>query len=666
MELLLSAGANPNRRGGRRAECPLLLAARKGHGAVVRALLFKGAHAAAVDDRGWTALHCAAFSGHTAVALALLTSSPQPALLEARTSRGETPLALAAFARREDTVRLLLARGAQPSCIDDPRDMAFAEEMAVSLRYTNSRTERTCEKGSKSPSRVGSFGLSSIIGMLRPGGSGNGRTVFALPQPDGGRRWTEASGSGSRSGAERCAASQPVTARGSSGARAGRPGTAPPQPLGRSASGQGGGSGSPSAPLARGSPSGEAPKQQPPAQRQQVSPRANSNARRRPASAVPSATPRYMAALGSKARAREAKTSAPVHTHPAWAPDPRSAAPRAPAPSAITPAPETAPAAPEPEDVWRLHELSYRGMPLLHHRRTNLLYTSVPDDSYPHVVGVMANGAPRWLDPGERQAPGQGRDEGRDLAQRQGHGPAAGVPPLAALAAQAQAMAALAATCPAAAVMRRVGVADEVVVRLVVGLGVHQVSELRALAQLDPEGPSWAPGRLGLGAGQRAELLELMRRHLLGGEEGGGQGVEEQCDDGWATAGPLDPSLSGLHLTQHVLERYGLAKLMVQVVEQQLREPSSLTCLWDLRGLSPWEEARLGALLRDLPALLEAQRGAAVGEGGAAAGLREDGQDGGGEEQEADGVDQDPEVVAGLGNKVFSNLYTVTSEPVSP
>lgn len=64
-----------------------------------------------------------------------------------------------------------------------------------------------------------------------------------------------------------------------------------------------------------------------------------------------------------------------------------------------------------------------------------------------------------------------------------------------------------------------------------------QVSELRALAQLDPEGPSWAPGRLGLGAGQRAELLELMRRHLLGGEEGGGQGVEEQCDDGWATAG---------------------------------------------------------------------------------------------------------------------------------
>lgn len=256
----------------------------------------------------------------------------------------------------------------------------------MSLRYTNSRTERTCEKGSKSPSRVGSFGLSSIIGMLRPGGSGNGRTVFALPQPDGGRRWTEASGSGSRSGAERCAASQPVTARGSSGARAGRPGTAPPQPLGRSASGQGGGSGSPSAPLARGSPSGEAPKQQPPAQRQQVSPRANSNARRRPASAVPSATPRYMAALGSKARAREAKTSAPVHTHPAWAPDPRSAAPRAPAPSAITPAPETAPAAPEPEDVWRLHELSYRGMPLLHHRRTNLLYTSVPDDRWAALV----------------------------------------------------------------------------------------------------------------------------------------------------------------------------------------------------------------------------------------------------------------------------------------
>ncbi len=319
------------------------------------------------------------------MALALLTASPQPALLEARTSRGETPLALAAFARREDTVRLLLARGAQPSFIDDPRDMAFAEEMGVALRYTSS-CERTCEGGSKSPSRVGSFGLSSILGMLRPGGSGNARTVFALPQPEGGRRWTEASGSGSRNGADRCATSQPVTARAAGGdtsrggraAGAGRPATALLRPLGRSTSGPGGGSGRASATPAQGSPSGEAPKQQ--QQQQQVSPRANSNARRRPVSAVPSAPPRYMAALTSKAPARDAKTPGPVHTHPAWAPDPRSPGPRAPASTASTPAPETAPAAPEPDDMWRLHELSYRGTPLLHHRRTNLLYTSVSED----------------------------------------------------------------------------------------------------------------------------------------------------------------------------------------------------------------------------------------------------------------------------------------------
>ncbi len=46
-------------------------------------------------------------------------------------------------------------------------------------------------------------------------------------------------------------------------------------------------------------------------------------------------------------------------------------------------------------------------------------------------------------------------------------------------------------------------------------------------------------------------------------------------------AGPLDPSLSGLTLTQHVLERYGLAKLMVQV--------GATVTTNDRRSLRPYE-----------------------------------------------------------------------------
>ncbi len=77
----------------------------------------------------------------------------------------------------------------------------------------------------------------------------------------------------------------------------------------------------------------------------------------------------------------------------------------------------------------------------------------------------------------------------------------------------------------------------------------------------------------------------------------------------------------------------------MQVAEQQLHEPSSLTCLWDLGGLTPWEEARLGAMLRDLPALLEAQRAGDGGEGIAAAN---------GEGQEADAEEAD-QVCLGAG-----------------
>ncbi|EFJ48139.1 hypothetical protein VOLCADRAFT_35590, partial [Volvox carteri f. nagariensis] len=114
VEMLLSAGGNPNRRG-KRQETALMLAAQRGHVDVLRVLLGRGAQATAVDQRGWTALHFGAFAGHAASVRAILTAtapSARSSLLELRTGKGETALALAAFGRKEECCRALMDYGA--------------------------------------------------------------------------------------------------------------------------------------------------------------------------------------------------------------------------------------------------------------------------------------------------------------------------------------------------------------------------------------------------------------------------------------------------------------------------------------------------------------------------------------------------------------------------
>lgn len=88
----------------------LMMAAFKGDEEVVRALLNKGAK---VNQPGWTALHYAAASGDDKITQLLIERGASLDALSPRQSGAYTPLMLAAREGKEDTARLLRARGAK-------------------------------------------------------------------------------------------------------------------------------------------------------------------------------------------------------------------------------------------------------------------------------------------------------------------------------------------------------------------------------------------------------------------------------------------------------------------------------------------------------------------------------------------------------------------------
>jgi ankyrin repeat protein len=96
---------------------PLMLAAEERMLDVVKALVAAGADVMAADGNGNTALHHAIRSKHEAVALFLIERQP-PGTLDVRDDKGNTPLMLAAKKGMLDTVKKLVAWGADMVAAD--------------------------------------------------------------------------------------------------------------------------------------------------------------------------------------------------------------------------------------------------------------------------------------------------------------------------------------------------------------------------------------------------------------------------------------------------------------------------------------------------------------------------------------------------------------------
>jgi ankyrin repeat protein len=103
-------------------------AADKGHEAVVRSLLERGADVATKNNYGCTALHRAACHGHEAVVLLLLEKGGAVA---AKTALLWTALHLAAYKGHERVVRLLLEKGA------DAKAKTFTGQTALRMAARN-------------------------------------------------------------------------------------------------------------------------------------------------------------------------------------------------------------------------------------------------------------------------------------------------------------------------------------------------------------------------------------------------------------------------------------------------------------------------------------------------------------------------------------------------
>jgi hypothetical protein len=90
-------------------ESPLMMAALKGHVAMVKKLIARDAD---VNKTGWTALHYAATNGYVEIIRILLE---QHAYIDAESPNGTTPLMMAAHYGSPSAVKVLLEAGADPT-----------------------------------------------------------------------------------------------------------------------------------------------------------------------------------------------------------------------------------------------------------------------------------------------------------------------------------------------------------------------------------------------------------------------------------------------------------------------------------------------------------------------------------------------------------------------
>jgi ankyrin repeat protein len=118
----LAAGINPNSTQ-QNGETVLMRASRRGHIAIMKALLSGGADVNAKDGNGHTALVSAADNRETAVANTLLADSRVD--VNSRSANGAGILAIYVARNREDIVPELLKRGAQVDVQDQEGDAAM-------------------------------------------------------------------------------------------------------------------------------------------------------------------------------------------------------------------------------------------------------------------------------------------------------------------------------------------------------------------------------------------------------------------------------------------------------------------------------------------------------------------------------------------------------------
>lgn len=111
---------------------PLLFAAFMGHAEVVEFLLDHGAEVNARSDRGWSALHQSALSGHGGVDRVAALLLARGANVDAVNNDGDTPLIVAARHDHRATALVLLEGGAK---VDVAPSGSTALEWAIQLGY---------------------------------------------------------------------------------------------------------------------------------------------------------------------------------------------------------------------------------------------------------------------------------------------------------------------------------------------------------------------------------------------------------------------------------------------------------------------------------------------------------------------------------------------------
>lgn len=102
----------------------LMIAARKGHVAIVEALLRAKADVNARNKEGETALHVAAFEGRTDAVKALLAKGADA---NAKDNNGVAPLMAAAYKGHKDTAEAFLAKGADVNAKDNKDETALMQ-----------------------------------------------------------------------------------------------------------------------------------------------------------------------------------------------------------------------------------------------------------------------------------------------------------------------------------------------------------------------------------------------------------------------------------------------------------------------------------------------------------------------------------------------------------